>query len=450
MSVFAQSLSLDMNSYISRVKADNLDIKAASFAVNKADAQVKEALSAVLPSLAVQGAYKYDNDLNSTTPGVVGASNPYGANPQRGAVFPAVSGPLDTNYTHQLSAGAGVEENLDPSAFASYKQAKTGRALEGAAFQATLDSVITGAKKLYMGVLLEKEAAETKQRSSDVSKDAYDSIVRKEKAGAATELDMMQAEVDWRNKAAEAQAAEQNYEQALLQLKDLACIPFSTTVYFSDENSLGGVAKNRTQAPEEPDLTGVLEKNPDYKVEALRSELAAEQQKAALEAFIPKVSLAVNYGYADLQGLGNDKSLNHDSQWLKDQQQFTAGVTVTIPLEEGGYRAAKIKEADAAKKQADANLENKERAVRLQLEQTREKLKADITQVNNYILIQDTAQRGLETAQSAFRNGAITRLDLADARDEAEETRLGYENAVYNLASDWFDWEQITGEMKSE
>jgi outer membrane protein TolC len=130
------------------------------------------------------------------------------------------------------------------------------------------------------------------------------------------------------------------------------------------------------------------------------------------------------------------------------QQQFTVGINLTIPIVEGGYRIAKIKEANAAKKQAATNLSKKERSIRLQLAQIQRKLQTDVTQVKNYILIQDTAQRGLQTAQSSFRNGVITRLDLADARNQAEQTRLGYQNAVYNLFCDWFDWLQVTGEMK--
>jgi outer membrane protein TolC len=455
MSVFGQSpaqqgalLPLSIGDYVKRVEDNNLDIRSAALSVEKANAQVKEAMAGFLPMLAVQGGYNYNNDLDSVTPAVVGAST-MAVN----GLYPAVSAPADSSYDHTLSLGVGLQETLSASAVASYKQAKKGAALQGAAYSLTRDTVVTGAKKLYMGTLLAKEAAAIRKESAQVGRETYDSLVRKQKAGAATELDVMQAEVDWRNLDALAQAAEQNFQVVLLQLKNLAGIPLETWVSFADEAEATQAVQDAVpKAPDMPEVAGILGKSPDYLVQLLQSDLAVLQKQAALEAFLHTLSLALNYGFADMKGIGNGKSINSGNKWLSNtpnataQQQFTIGINVTIPIVQGGYRMAKIKEAEAAKEQASTDLANKERAIRLQLAQIQQKLESDITQVQNYILIQDTAQRGLQTAQASFRNGVITRLDLADARNQAEQARLGYENAVYNLACDWFDWLHVTGE----
>jgi multidrug efflux system outer membrane protein len=300
-----------------------------------------------------------------------------------------------------------------------------------------------------MGVILAKSGAEIQAASATVAKDTYESISRKEKAGAATQLDVLQAQVDFQNKQADADSAKQNYEVALLQLKDLAGIDFDAEVSFPDAGYTGTDITQAVSVPASTDMNEVLARSTDYQTQRLQLELANIGKTAALQAFLPTVSASLNFGYAKLTGLGNDDSINKDNDWF-DSKSFSAGVNITIPIVEGGYRAAKIKEAEATQKQAKSNLEKKERAIRLRLAQLRQKLESDVAQVKNLMLTQETAARGLESAQSSFRNGVITRLDLADARNQAEETRLGYENAVYNLFCDWFDWLQATGTMKEK
>jgi outer membrane protein TolC len=265
----------------------------------------------------------------------------------------------------------------------------------------------------------------------------------------------MQAEVDWRNLDSEAQAALQNFQVILLQFKNMAGIDLDTYISFNDADQAGeSIQASLPETPAVPDIAAVLSRNSGYKVEQLQSDLAILEKEAALKAFIPSLSLSLNYGWANMKGSGNDKSLNPKSgKWLSNtagataQQQLNFGLNIKIPIIEGGYRLAKIKEAEAAKEQASTNLENKERGIRLKLAQIQQKLASDISQVRNYILIQETAERGLQTAQTSFANGAITRLDLADARNQAQQARLGYENAAYNLACDWFDWEEATGQI---
>jgi outer membrane protein TolC len=51
------------------------------------------------------------------------------------------------------------------------------------------------------------------------------------------------------------------------------------------------------------------------------------------------------------------------------------------------------------------------------------------------------ARTALALSQTSFANGLITQLTLTEAVNKLDESRIGFENAVYEYFFAYYDWE---------
>jgi outer membrane protein TolC len=134
---------------------------------------------------------------------------------------------VDTNYDNELSIGVGVTQKLfDPAAWMQYRQAKKAFTLQEQVFEAARQNIRSAAKKLYAQTQLAVSVVKIREASEEVSRTLYQSAERKYRAGAATELDLLMDEVDWKQKASAVTTTRRNAETALLAFRQFARIPW--------------------------------------------------------------------------------------------------------------------------------------------------------------------------------------------------------------------------------
>jgi outer membrane protein TolC len=415
--------------YLVKVEQNNPDLALVLKEVALAKTSVAQARAAFLPNIGVQGSYTRNltDDMRSTP--VASASG-------GGAL---IYKDIDSNYDNELSLGIGVNQTLfDAGAIAAYNKARKGQTIREQTFEATRLNIQNAAKKIYAQTQLVFMLVEIMEASERFSGELYQSTERKYRAGAAVELDLLMAEVDWKTKSISVTEARKNAELALISFRNLAGIPLSQAVTLTQGF---GEPADGLGLPESPGLDSALAGRPDYRSLILARELSDIDRRAAMNAFLPTASASFSYA---LGGMGNGGSLLGDA----DFNSARLGLSVTIPLFTGGYRLSRIKAAGIEQEKADLALLKKRDAVESELIGLQLRLDEAAQRIESARLIVETARRALSLSQTAYTNGLATQFTVTEAVNRLGEAQLGLQSAIFEYRSTSYDWELASGMMK--
>jgi outer membrane protein TolC len=410
--VFAAEYDLD--SYLKKVEQNNPDLSLALKEIEAAKQSSAQARSALLPGVAAQGDYKRNFfDQNQSAPVAADAS---GGPP----VMPLIYQDMDANLDNEITLAVGASQTIfDAEAVSNLRLAKKGEAIQGQIYQATLANLRGEAKKLYAQGQLAQRVVEIRRASENISEEIYLNIERKFKAGAATELDLLMAEVDWKNCVPQTAEAVRNTEIVLMELKKLAGIPMREALVLTEsESEIGAVS-------DIPALQIILSRRADYRALLLSREIADIQKNAAFTSFLPTVSASFSYAWGSM---GNGGSLHDDGADFKDMQ---LGLNVTIPLFVGGYRISKVRAATIEQEKASIALSKKQIDIESELLQQELCIKYAWDSIESAKLTVAAASRAVELSRSSYANGLVTLMQVADAENRADEANLALQYAIF-------------------
>jgi outer membrane protein TolC len=346
---------------------------------------------------------------------------------------PLVYQDIDSNFDNELTLGIGVNQTLfDAGAIANYSRARQGQRIRESSLEAARLNIRRAAQKIYAQTRLTLDVVTIMEASEQFSHETYQSAERKYRAGTATELDLLLAEVDWKRKVTASAEARKNTELALIAFRNLAGIPLSETV------TLTGEFDGLPETPESHALETVLAQRPDYRALVLSQGLSDIERKAALSSFLPTVSASFSYA---LGGMGNGSSLLGDYDFTSSK----LSLNVNVPLFAGGYRLSRVKAAGIEQEKAAIALSQRRRNIESELIELRLRLDEAAQRVESARLIEETARRAVSLAQSSYANGLTTQLTVAEAVNRLGEARLGLQSAIFEYRSVCYDWEFAAG-----
>ncbi|MDR1174817.1 MAG: TolC family protein [Treponema sp.] len=413
----------DLAAYLAKVEQNNPYLALAAKELALAKTSVGQARVAFFPGLGLQGGYSrnFTDDMRSTAV----ASLPGGG--------PLVYQDVDYDYDNELTLDIGVNQTLfDAGAVSNYKRARQGQRIGESSLETVRQTIRCAAKKIYAQTRLVLDIVKIMEASEQFSRETCQSAERKYRAGTATELDLLLAEVDWKKKVTAVAEARKNAELALIAFRNLAGIPLTQTVTLTGE--FGALP----EVPESPALEQVLAGRPDYRSLVLSRELADIERRAALTSFLPTVSSSFSYA---LGGMGNGSSLTGDY----DFNSSRLSLNVTIPLFAGGYRLSRINAARIGQEKTGIALSQSQNRIESTLLELRLRLDEAAQRIESARLIEETARRAAALSQSAYANGLTTQLTVAEAVNRLGEAQLGLQSAIFEYRSLYYDWELATG-----
>jgi len=413
----------DIASYLALVEKNNPDLLLRFKDIESAKTDIAMARSAFLPHAGLQGGYtrNFTDQLQSTPV----ASMPGGG--------PLVWQDVRSNFDNELSLGAGISQVLlNAGAISNYNKAKLAKAIREQSYEAARQSILCAAKKLYAQAQLTALVLEIRGSSEKVSLEQYQRVQRRYDAGAATEMDLLSADVDHRTKLDAVTGAKKNNELVLLAFRDLAGIPHSEPITLTEERT------GLPVMPVTPDLGSILAGRADYRALSLARDITGVDRSAARNAFLPQISASFNWA---LGGMGNGSSFTGGYNY----NLASLGIFVTIPILTGGERLARMDAAKLQQEKAIITLSQKETAIeseilglQLRLEEAQEMSDSSLQTV-------ETARRALTLAQTAYTNGQATYLNVMDAQDKVDMVWLNFANSGYEYLSAYYDWELAVG-----
>lgn len=423
----ARAAEYDVAAYLARVEAANSDIVLARGDVRAAEEGVKQALSALLPAVAVQGSYTRNlSDIEQ--PKAVGASTT-----AAGPIYPFVYQDVDTNYDNELLLSVGLRQKIfDAESLARYEQARKGRAAQHLVYEVTRRNVRSAAKRLYAQAQLARAVVAVDEVSERTAEDNYRSAAAKYRAGVATELDVLSAEVEWKSRVPATAEARRNAELSMIALKELAGIPLSEKVVLTED------AATLPDDPPDPGLDQVLAARPDYAAYLRSRDIADVARRAASGAFLPTVSLSFAYTHGIYRGYASSS----------DEYDYTPvqlGVSVTLPIATGGYRLSLMQSAKINLDRAATEIAKKRDDIERELVSVRLRLDEARRRIDSARLVEEAARRAAERSKASFANGLATQLQVAQAATNLDQALVGVHNAIYQYKAAYYDWELATG-----
>ncbi|MDD5237286.1 MAG: TolC family protein, partial [Candidatus Omnitrophica bacterium] len=140
---------------------------------------------------------------------------------------------------------------------------------------------------------------------------------------------------------------------------------------------------------------------------------------------------------------GIDKSNAH---WLPENNQWNAGLTLSMPIFEGGLRLAQVSQARALLNQLLANERSTKDGIIVNLELTWTNLQDAVETVGVQYKTMIAAEERSKIAEAEFSTGFITYDNWTIIQDNLVSAKKNYLNAQANALLAEASWIQAKGE----
>ncbi|MBN1212582.1 MAG: TolC family protein [candidate division Zixibacteria bacterium] len=419
------AVELDLAQFLDLVEKNSKDLKLAGQELKYAAANKKEALSGALPHVtAGAGCNRNLSDMYMYMDmGALSGDEEAGT----------TKFPITRN--NEYSANVVLSQTLfNGAVYSAVKAAKQYQKLSEFVYDASYLEIMTFSKKAYHQALLLKIVWEVSQASERNAYDNYIDVKKAFETGLASEFDLLQAEVRYKDIIPQTTAAERNYNIALINLKNLAGL------FMDEELILNGSLDRYPELPPQTTMETILRNRPDFNALQWEEKLRATGVSAERAAYLPTLTGSLSFVFS-----------SQSDEWRFDEKNdcWIVGLNLSVPIFTGGATKAKVQKAkielDKTRLTIDRTRENIELetvSVRLRLEEAYKRI--------------SSAEATLKTARKAFSIAEATspelttQLELKDSRVVLDQATTGYYAAVYEYLDAIFDWERCVGKVTKE
>ncbi|MGH2649197.1 MAG: TolC family protein [Ginsengibacter sp.] len=155
-------------------------------------------------------------------------------------------------------------------------------------------------------------------------------------------------------------------------------------------------------------------------------------------SFLPELSAFGNY---NLNFLNNQ----FGKLYNKSYPNSYAGLTLAIPIFQGGKRLQDIKQSELQVRQVDNSITNIRNTINTQYEQALAAYKSNLYNYNSLKENLSLANEVYGVIQLQYRSGVKSYLEVINAETDLRTAQINYYNALYQLLSSKVDVEQSLG-----
>lgn len=215
--------------------------------------------------------------------------------------------------------------------------------------------------------------------------------------------------------------------QAALSLHERARDVFSLTTGLSRNVDLVQPPERKGQLlpPLEPlqNYLAELNKRPDV-IALQESYLAADENVTVARAgHFPSLDLTANYYFA--------------RAGIQSSVDFDFGLTLVVPLFQGGVVNAATGSAIGARKERELLLAQGRRLAENQVRDAYERVKAGLEQMESLELAADLAEKNYRRQTGDYRLGLVTNLDVLQALNTFQETKRNLDQIKFDSLAAW-------------
>lgn len=331
--------------------------------------------------------------------------------PIPGFAFPSFVGPFSV-----LDLRASVQQPvLDFSMLRRHRAARGGIDVARAERDVARDSVATQVARAYLAALRTEEALRAAQANVALSEALVASAQSHRDAGVGTGIEVTRAQVQLANDRQRLTLAENERRRAILQLLRVMGLDLATPVKLT-----GSLAY-------QPVDTAALETSLNL-ARSRRSELLAQQQREQLAHL--NLSSVEAERFPTLAAFGDYGSIGRQDIGVRPTRTF--GITLTVPLFDGGRRRERREESIALLRQEQIRTRDLRDQVELEVRLALDSLRSAAEQVETAREGLALAQNEVEQARRRYEAGVAVPLEVTDAQTRLDRARDNQVAALYN------------------
>lgn len=415
----SDTIKVSLDECIAIALDKNPTIKVADMEITRVDYSKKETLGQLLPSIAFGGQY------NRTLAKQVAYMN-MGDAGRRG-----IKMGLDNSYNVGFTASMPL---IAPQLWKSLNLNDSQILQNIEAARSSRLSLINSVENAYYSLLLAEDSKKVIQESYDNAVFNYDVYQKKFQVGAASEYDVLRTSVAVKNVEPELTQADIAIKQARLQLAIL--MGLDTAYAVSPATTLSDY--EATMYDNTLNLDRAIDGNTDLRMLDLQTRSLRDALSIQKMAWFPTLSMSASYNWTS----SNDGTPFKNLQW---SPYSVVGLTLNIPLFEGGQRYHRIKQAQIQVDEMKWQRENLERTINMQVDLAIENIKMNVKQIASNSESVKEAEKAHTIMEKSFEIGAASYLDLRDSELALTRARLAYYQSIYNYLVADSDLKQLLG-----
>jgi outer membrane protein TolC len=395
--LFAQPLRLSLKDAVARAVSPegNTRVQLSDEALKQAQARSAQARAALLPNL--------DSSVSQTNQTRNLAA--FGIRiqvPIPGFAFPEVVGPFHT-FDARVTASQSIFD------FASIRRYQASRKAVGAADAESgnaREQVAAQVAVFYMNALAAQAHVEAAEANVELAEALAKLAENRRAAGTGTGIESTRAQVQLANERQRLLVARNQYRQAELQLLRAIGLSLDTELALTEKLAF----KPAGDVTVEKAVERALATRPDWKAQQRREETARLSYSGTKLERLPSVA-----GFADYGTIGTSA---HNASPTR-----TYGVSVRLPLFDGGRRDARRGESLSQMRAEQARTADLRDQVELEVRLALDNLRSAEEQVKVAEEGLAQAQREVEQARRRYEAGVAASLETTDAQTRLERAR---------------------------
>lgn len=414
------TLSLTLTKAISIALEKSWDIQIANEDVKKAEEQISEAYANAFPRLEFSGTYVRNikspvlfippntpfNESSQTLTIELGSKNSYDLSLSLSQVI----------YNQKVNTAIQVANEY--SEYSKFGEKNTRQ------------QIINSVKKAFYSALLMQELLAVSQQNYAVAQANLTNVTAMYKQGVVSEFDFLRSEVQVANVQPYVIQTENNLELSKIYLKNLLALDLNQPIkligkFTFEELSADFIDRYNSEA---------IENNPLINQLKVQSSLLDKNITIQRADYFPSLAF---FGQYQFQSQDNTFKFS-DYKWAKT---FFVGLQLSYTLFDGFSRGARIEQAVIDKQKVDLSRMKYEEALKIQILQAKLKMTEAKKRIDAQEKSLQQAEKALTIAQSRYKNGVGTQLELMDTQAALTLTKTNFAQAIYDYLIAKSDWE---------
>lgn len=421
--VMAQdTLTVSLSKALDISLSESPTIKVANKEIQRVDYSRKERIAGLFPNISASGSYQRalkKQKVFFTIPGM--PENPDGFEMGQ-----------DNTFSGGISANLPL---IAPTLWATLKMSDIDAELALESARSSKQSLINQVTKAYYGVLMAQDSYNVFKKSFDNTKENARIIQDKFKQGVVSEFEWIRADVQVRNAQSNVVSAESAVNMSKLQLKLLMGMDMFTELKVV--GSLADFEANMYGDALSIDTT-TLKTNSDLVQFDIKTKQLNHSLKIQKASWWPTLAASFNYQY---MSMGNDPfSLSY--KWFP---YSTAGVSLSIPIFQGGARVFKQKQLNIQLDELKDQRQNLRHNLELQTISYLDNIKKAIEKIASNKEGLRQAEKAVEISEKRYEVGSGTYLDITNSQLAYIQAGLSYNQSIYDYLSAKSDLEKLLG-----
>ncbi len=452
-----QSIQLDLKTAIAIALSENPTIKIADVEVQKKDYSKKETISGLFPTIDFAGSYSRTiekqtmyMDSKAFNMGAmfepifetIGALHPEFQMPTTGGDASAEEGgvtgmKVGTDNTYSLGFSASLPI-IAPQLWKSIQlsSADIEQAVEAA--RVSRLSLVNQVEKAYYNWLLAQNSYEVIKQSYENAKLNAKNFENKYNQGTASEYDVLRANVRVRNLEPNLLQTENSVRLTKLQLKVL--MGMDVTVEITTGDKLDDYEASMYE--ETLNIDTSLDQNADLRKLDLQTTYLKKALDVQRMAWTPTLAVTANYNWISMSYGG----MFEDFRW---SPYSTVGVALSLPIIKPS-RYFKVQQAKSNVLQLGLQRDYLENTLSMQVQMSMDNIQKSVKQIASNKEGVRQAEKAYNIMQKSFEIGSATIIELNDADLALTNSRLSYNQAIYDFLAAKSDLAHLLGNTDLE